>query len=103
MLKNSKRYIRITGYDISEPRVETAFTAVFHCSKCKNIHSCRDIENCAFVKYIRTRIDNTTFAYDVENPTLAILIPNAKACDYAMQVTKRAKRLRTFKPLLRCR
>lgn len=103
MLKNANRVINITGYDVSDVHAETVFTTSFHCAKCKKLYQCGGAKNCEFIKYIQTRVANATYSYDLPTPTLSILLPNFAACNDAIKTIKRAKRLRTFKPLLRCK
>lgn len=101
MLDKTSRSITVNGYrteqnNTKSPIAEKIFSARFHCENCKNICDCKNTQNCAFVKYICDRISSTVYEYNIKNPELTIIMDSTEGCKKAMQVVKRAKKLRSY-------
>ena len=100
---NCEKTITIVGYNVSSPEKQILFTTAFQCIKCKHVQNCVSPKDCNFINYIRQRVPNTVYNYKLDNPVLNIIIVNSNGDTHALRTIVRAKRLRTFKPQLRCR
>ncbi|MBQ8042369.1 MAG: hypothetical protein IJ273_03470 [Alphaproteobacteria bacterium] len=100
---NLTKTISIVGYDVSSDEKQLLFKTSFQCIKCKHVQNCASPKDCNFINYIRQRVPNTVYNCNLDDPVLNISIANSGGDVHALRTIVRAKRLRTFKPQLRCR
>lgn len=100
---NRDKTISIIGYDVSTSEKQVSFKVSFRCIKCKHVQNCVNPQDCNFINYIKQRVPNTVYNYELNNPVLSINIANSGDDTRALRTIIRAKKMRTFKPLLRCK
>lgn len=100
MIRNTERKIKVILYQDKKSDKNAVYTVRYYCAKCKNVLECNKPSDCNLAHYVRERLPQTEFVYNLDMPQLHIVIANDAEKQQAVRVLNRAQKLRTNRALI---